>query len=165
VAAPGSSKVGLAAVTVALREVGVKEDPAGSNSGRRVNQYLAAAGLGPGYPWCAAFVTWCLEKVDYRVTTPGPALVENWVQWGTKHGMIVARPFRGDLVCYDWNADNWYDHIGFVVRVLALRWRGKTFAGFIKTVEGNTSFGNDSNGGKVMIRYRWVGHCQFLRVK
>ena len=149
----------------ALRDVGVTEHPPNSNWGPRVSQYLRAAGINVPAPWCAAFVTYHLRAVGYDVKTPGPASVENWVQWASKHGMIVARPFRGDLVCYDWNADNWYDHIGFVVRVLALRWRGKTFAGLIKTVEGNTSFGNDSNGGKVMIRYRWVGHCQFLRVK
>ena len=43
-------------VVTAAQEVGVKE--VGKNSGRRVKQYLASTKLGPGYPWCAAFVHW-----------------------------------------------------------------------------------------------------------
>lgn len=152
------------AVDVALKEVGVTESPAGSNWGPRVSQYLRAAGINFPAPWCAAFVTWVLGRIGYVVTTPGPASVESWVVWGGKHGKIVQRPFRGDLVCYDWDGNRWYDHIGFVDRVLALRWRGRVFAGYIRTVEGNTSFGNNSNGGKVMVRYRWVGNCQFVRL-
>ena len=159
-----ASKIGLAAIPIALREVGVKEQPTGSNWGRRVSQYLRAAGINFPAPWCAAFVTWVLAGAGYKVTTPGPASVQSWVVWAQKHGKIVSRPFRGDIVCYDWNANNWYDHIGFVVRVLALRWRGKVFAGLVRTVEGNTSAGNDSNGGQVQIRYRWIQHARFLRL-
>ena len=34
----------------------VKEQPKGSNKGPEVSKYLSATGLGPGYPWCMAFV-------------------------------------------------------------------------------------------------------------
>lgn len=159
-----ASAIGLKAIPVALKEVGVKEIPAGSNWGPRVSQYLRAAGINFPAPWCAAFVTWVLKRIGYTVTTPGPASVESWVVWAQKHGKIVERPFRGDIVCYDWDSNNWYDHIGFVVRVLALRWRGKVFAGYVRTVEGNTAFGNDSNGGQVQIRYRWIKSARFLRL-
>ena len=152
------------ALRIALREVGAKETPAGSNWGARVAQYLAAAGIKSPAPWCAAFVTWCFQRAGMTITTPGPASVENWEQWAAKAGYIAARPLRADLVCYDWNADNWYDHIGFVVKVLALRWKGTAFVGWVKTVEGNTSVGNDSNGGEVMIRYRWISNAKFVRI-
>lgn len=154
----------IRALNSALRDVGVKENPPNSNWGPRVSQYLRAAGINFPAPWCAAFITYHLRRVGYTVTTPGPASVENWVQWASKHGAIVSRPLRGDLVSYDWNADNWYDHMGFVVRVLALRWRGKVFVGLVRTLEGNTSVGNDSNGGEVMIRYRWIQRSQFMRL-
>lgn len=154
----------IRALNSALLDVGVKEHPPGSNWGARVAQYLRAAGIDFPAPWCAAFVTFHLKKVGFRVSTPGPASVESWVQWASRHGKLVARPYRGDIVCYDWNADNWYDHMGFVVRVLALRWRGSVFVGYVRTVEGNTSVGNDSNGGEVMIRYRWIKTAQFVRV-
>jgi hypothetical protein len=113
----------LEALVWAKSQIGVKEHPPGSNWGPRVRVYLSAAGFKTPAPWCAAFVTWALGKAGYHVTTPGPASVENWEQWAAKHGYLVKRPLRGDIVCYDWNADNWYDHIGFVERVLALRWR------------------------------------------
>ena len=147
----------ILALESALRDVGVHEMPPGSNWGQRVAQYLRAAGINSPAPWCAAFVTYHLRKVGYEVTTPNPASVENWVVWARKHGDLVARPFRGDLVCYDWNADNWYDHIGFVVRVLALRWKGKTFAGLVRTVEGNAE-------DAVRIKHRWIRHARFLRL-
>jgi predicted chitinase len=34
----------------------VKEQPPGSNKGPEVSKYLHDTGLGPGYPWCMAFV-------------------------------------------------------------------------------------------------------------
>jgi hypothetical protein len=77
---------------------------------------------------------------------------------------VVQRPFRGELVCYRFDADNWPDHVGNVERVLALGWRDKTFAGYVKTIEGNTSAGNNANGGEVQRRYRWVNRCSFVRI-
>ncbi len=160
----GKKPARLEALAFAKTQLGVKELPPGSNWGPRVKVYLASAGLHSPAPWCAAFVTYCLDHVGYHVSTPGPASVESWEQWGNRHGYLVNRPFRGDIVCYDWNRDDWYDHIGFVDRVLSLRWRGRDFIGKVRTVEGNTGVGNDSNGGEVMIRYRDIDHAKFLRL-
>lgn len=50
-------------VRIALDEVGVLEQPLGSNTGTRVKQYQATTSLGgTGWPWCAAFVEWCWER-------------------------------------------------------------------------------------------------------
>ncbi len=153
----------LVALGWAKSQLGVKELPAGSNWGPMVKVYLAAAGLKYPAPWCAAFLTWCLEKANYHVTTPVPASVESWEEWGNRHGYLVNRPLRGDIVCYQWDS-GWYDHIGIVDRVLSLRWRGRDFIGKVRTVEGNTGVGNDSNGGEVMIRYRDIDRAKFLRL-
>lgn len=54
---------GMAAVlSIAQGEIGVEEMPHGSNRGERVEQYLAAASLPPGNPWCAAFICWCVQQ-------------------------------------------------------------------------------------------------------
>jgi hypothetical protein len=45
-------------IQLATAELGVREE-GGENSGLRVKEYLAYVGLGKGYPWCAAFVSWC----------------------------------------------------------------------------------------------------------
>ena len=44
-------------ITIASAELGIKE-VTGHNDGPRVEQYLRYTNLGPGYDWCAAFVSW-----------------------------------------------------------------------------------------------------------
>jgi len=57
----------LAALEIAKEQVGVQEEPKGSNKGPMINEYLKAVGLGPGYAWCAAFVYWCYAAAAKRV--------------------------------------------------------------------------------------------------
>lgn len=45
----------------ALQEIGVRE-ATGNNDGPRVETYLRYVGLGKGYAWCAAFVSWCYGR-------------------------------------------------------------------------------------------------------
>ncbi|WP_245800899.1 C40 family peptidase [Sphingobacterium nematocida] len=45
-------------IAIASNELGVKE-ATGHNDGARVEQYLRYTNLGPGYEWCAAFLSWC----------------------------------------------------------------------------------------------------------
>ncbi len=152
------------AVNRAKRYVGVKEQPPNSNRGPLIDQWCRRANGLVGYPWCAAFVCAMFGDVGRPITYPRRASVGFLFAWANDMGYAVSRPFRGDMVCYDWDGAGWLDHIGFVDKVLAVRWRGKLFAGWIRTVEGNTSYGNDSNGGKVMIRYRWCRNCKFIRI-
>lgn len=142
----------LAALNVAITQIGVKEEPPGSNTGPQVKKYLISVGLGPN-PWCLAFVHWCYRQCG--ITLAGYGLVQAFDEWAAKNGKIVTRPFRGDIICYDWNNDHWDDHVGIVDKVLSLSFSGRSFTGFVRTVEGNTAVGNDSNGGQVMYRYRW----------
>ena len=41
-------------------EIGVREKT-GKNDGERIEMYLKSTGLGKGYAWCAAFVTWTFQ--------------------------------------------------------------------------------------------------------
>jgi len=54
---------------------------------------------------------------------------------------------EGDIVLFDWNADGRFDHTGIFVRHIDSE---KLF----ETIEGNTSSGNNSNGGQVQVRKR-----------
>lgn len=143
------------ALAVATGELGVHEDPAGSNSGPRVNVYLASAGLGPGYPWCMAFVNYCFRQAGLKIEHPNKASVGFFEDWARKNGHIVYDPAPGDVVCYRFDADNWPDHTGIVESV-----SGKT----ITVIEGNTAYGDDANGGKVMRRRRNLNRCTFARI-
>jgi hypothetical protein len=133
--AAGGSPLGSSALEVAAGELGVKE--AGANTGVEVNKYLEAAGVAPGNPWCAAFVTWALEESGHKMEGSGWAAVQTWVraaEAGTHDLKVVdaedARP--GDLVTYDWGGQDDFGsdgHIGF----LASQVEGGKFT----AVEGN----------------------------
>lgn len=62
-------------VDIAVNEIGVRE-VTGNNDGQRVEEYLAYTGLGKGYAWCAAFVSWCYGQAGLSVprNTWSPAL-------------------------------------------------------------------------------------------
>ena len=62
------------AAYVALFERGVMESPLGSNSGPKVNLYLASVGLPPGCMWCMAFVHWCFYAASGQLWLPNPCL-------------------------------------------------------------------------------------------
>lgn len=49
-------------VSFAQQEIGIREST-GRNDGKRVEEYLRYTGLGKGYAWCAAFVSFCFGKV------------------------------------------------------------------------------------------------------
>lgn len=66
-----------ACLSAAASQVGVLEDPPGSNRGPQVDQYLRSVGVNPAtgsYPWCAAFVYWSFEKAAARVGTANPVV-------------------------------------------------------------------------------------------
>jgi cell wall-associated NlpC family hydrolase len=71
------------AVSVACSQIGVLEQPAGSNRGREIEQYQATVGIDKGEPWCAAFVFWCFKQAADLLRQPNPVVktgrvVEHW---------------------------------------------------------------------------------------
>ena len=149
-------------VRIAHGELGVKESPANSNDGPRVRVYQNITKAFHA-PWCASFCCWLLRAVGYRRKLPYlPAWCQGWVNAADSHfeGMRrvpakVARP--GDYVIYDWNNDSLADHIGLLI--------SKVEDDKFTAIEGNTSFGNNSNGGQVMERHRTTADVRtFIRV-
>jgi hypothetical protein len=59
-------------IEIARNEIGVSEVPVGSNKGPRVEEYLRSVRLGPGFPWCAAFVFWCYSEACIKLCIPNP---------------------------------------------------------------------------------------------
>jgi hypothetical protein len=62
----------------AAGEIGVMEDPLGSNRGPRVDQYLRSVGVDPttgSYPWCAAFVYFCFQQGASQLKTANPVIM------------------------------------------------------------------------------------------
>lgn len=156
----------LRALDHAVSYIGTKESPPGSNRGPLIDVWLRDAGVPPGNPWCMAFLRAMFAKAG--VTLGGGASVGFFEQWAIHNGhRLVQRPLKGDVVCYRFDSDNWPDHVAIVERVLALRWRGRVFSGWVQTIEGNTSpgvRGSQANGGGVYRRRRWISRCKFVRI-
>ena len=145
-------------LAIALREVGTHE-VGFHNLGRRVEQYQRADSLpGVGYAWCMSFVQWCYREAGHPLPDL-TASVGNFLGYARHVGWVIQRPARDDLVCFNFDADNWPDHVGFV------RWRIP--GGLIATVEGNTSpdaSGSQADGGSVARKIRRARRCAFVRV-
>lgn len=147
-------------IDIASAEIGVKEYPENSNKVKYNTWIWNKEVSGAAYPWCGAFVSWCYAHAGYPIENAGlkkgfvgcPYAVANLAKWGR----LVTVPQPEDVVFFDWNGDGKFDHTGIFVRDL-----GK---GLFETIEGNTAFGNDSNGGAVMKRAdRKYKHAIFVR--
>ena len=148
---------------------GVREEPAGSNSGPRVRWYQAACDLArsqpTGWAWCVAFLQRGFLEVGhplgYRTASVGELL-----RWARAQGWEVTAPAPGDLACFDFDdtdgprRGDWPDHIGIVESV-----SGTGLSMKIVCIEGNTSPSNWSNGGQVARQVRYLRHIEgFIRV-
>jgi CHAP domain len=148
-----SAPPGRRALAEALRHVGVRESPPGSNR----TMFGRWFGM-DGVPWCAIFVSYCFDigagVVLCRgwhgagVGARGVAYVPTLSAWLRATGRAVEEPLAGDIAIFDWDG-GLPDHVGIVVR---------PHAGHVDTVEGNTAVGDDSDGGEVMRRTRPLAH-------
>ena len=147
------SAAGLKALELAVGELGTKERPAGSNR----TKYGRWFGV-DGVRWCNIFVSYCFTEGAGVVLCAGShapgaeprgcAYVPTTLAWLQTAGYWVGRttPLPGDIVIYDFGAGA--HHIGIVAQDLG----GARF----EAIEGNTSIGNDSDGGEVMRRKRYL---------
>ena len=143
------------AVAQADSYVGSEEQ--GHNAGPFVTMLLKAIGLGPGYAWCGAFVSWCLVRAGFLGGPKfGRGRVKNWVDWAHQNGRLYySGPKRGDL--FAWVNDDLTGHIGFVLSI-------PDFDGRFRTIEGNTNSAGSRDGDCVMKRSRTLGkRMMFLR--
>ena len=96
--------------------------------------------MGSAYPWCMAFVQWCFAQagrpLPYKTASCSALLT--WYRQNRPE-CIVGDPQPGDIILYT------FSHTGILESVQD---------GVITAIEGNTSAGNDSNGGQVQRRKR-----------
>lgn len=146
---------GFKVVEIAINEFGYTEMPPNSNQ----TKYGKWFGL-DGMAWCGMFVSYCyafagvpLERIGFR---KGFAGCQTAMAHFKKTGQITDKPETGDIVFFDWNKDGRYDHTGIFIE-----WMDERKERF-KTIEGNTSFTNNSNGGAVMYRERTIRNAIFV---
>ncbi len=131
--------------------IGVKESPPNSNNVIFNRNYYGRTVRGAAYPWCVVFI-WDVFRLcgasqlffDGNKTAYCPTL-ENW---GKKEGLLVKKDSgeAGDIILFDFNKRGIATHVGIVEK--------RNSDGSYITIEGNTSFANNVNGGAVMGRVR-----------
>lgn len=129
-ASSGGSSAGARALAIAEREIGVTEQPPGSNDGPRIADYRSAvAGSYAGAPWCAYFVSWAAAQAGAPIGPNGQGLgsVAGITDWARSTGRLTNDPQPGDLILFG------TEHVGIVESVNA--------DGTLTTVEGNASNG------------------------
>lgn len=138
-------------VQIALTQVGVKEVPLGSNKGPEVEKYLKSIGLGGGYPWCMAFVYWCVNEASKSQGVANPLHKTGGVllQLQKSKHLESATPVPGSIFIMDFG--NGTGHTGFVERV-----EGNT----LYTIEGNTNGAGSREGHSVVRRTRTMSQIR-----
>jgi cell wall-associated NlpC family hydrolase len=144
-------------IDIATSQIGTKENPPGSNQVKYNDWFYNKKGASGA--WCGTSVSWVfneagvpLGKIDFlRGYASCQYAVTNVKKWGR----IVTKPEPADIVFFDWNGDGHFDHTGIFVK--------DSGGGFFQSLEGNTGFGNDSNGGEYMNRERRYKNAIFVR--
>jgi CHAP domain-containing protein len=149
---PGAGSAGQRALAAAQAEVGVAEQPPGSNDGPRIAEYrVATAGSGVG-PWCAYFTSWAASQAGAPLGEVGQGFgsVDALYAWAQRTGRAIpagpgVAPSPGDLIVWGGR------HIGIVESVDP--------DGSIHTIEGNSSnavsrrtYGADGGGATGYVR-------------
>lgn len=160
-------------VAIARAEIGTVEVPKNSNRGPRIREYQNATDHGgTGWPYCAAFVCWCVKEwlkdaeVRKALGLKTVAAAEAWRpktaaafgfhEWAEDRGLLLMSDsmnhtlHTGDLMTFDMS------HIGIVT---------DDNGPYVSTIEGNTSASGSRDGGGVFAKGRHRSEARmFIRV-
>lgn len=149
------------ALELAVADLGITEQPHGSNRGERVDEYLRSVGLDPeagAYPWCAAFVSFHIQaaanELSWPLTFKRSASCQRMVE--LNYRVALAAPIDG-CVFVHLNPDH-TGHTGFVTEARP--------DGSIATLEGNSDAQGSRTGGSVVRNIRSPGYSQcYLEIR
>lgn len=113
-------------ITIAKKEIGVKELPREKHNSRIIEYHHATSGMfnSDEVPWCSSFVNWTMNECNIEKTNDATAL--SWKKWGQNLGKV---PAYGSIAII--NYGNGRGHVGFVV--------GRNKKGYIIILGGNQS--------------------------
>ena len=167
-AADTARSQGLSSVIeIASHEIGVLEQPTGSNWGPKVQGYLVSAGVSFPAPWCAGFVYWCFDHAAKDAGKKNPlfrtgGVMAHWNKSTAKKILgkdATANPGLvkpGHIFVIDFGGG--LGHTGLVESVNG---------GFINVIEGNTNDNGSREGIGVFRRVRKINSINkgFLEYK
>ncbi len=144
----------------ATGEIGVCEEPPGSNRGKRIGEYQRAVGIDPGEPWCVAFVYFCFAGAALALKTKNPldtgdcrtgSVLDLWnrARRAPNTRFVVREDALDDPaklvpgMVFVISTGGGHGHVGFVTKVNGNR---------LETIEGNTNDGGSREGIGVFLR-------------
>ncbi|MFW5847341.1 MAG: hypothetical protein ACOCVF_00280 [bacterium] len=131
----------------ALKHIDVREKT-GNNDGHWVKLFLNITGLGEGYPWCAAYVSFVHHHAG--ISAPRSARVVDWfknnVVWKKEYGDIPEEFNTEGMV-----GGLFYEHLGRLGHIFIIIGEDKNN---FYTIEGNTNMGGSREGDGVYKKIR-----------
>lgn len=133
-------------IEVANSQVGILEQPLGSNSGPEVEKHLASVGLLKGNSWCMAFVYYCFNEACNTLSIKNPLIktggcLNHWQNTTAKKILASQSKNNPSLVIpgsiFIMDHGSGLGHTGIVIEVVG---------SYIKTIEGNTNTTNSREG-------------------
>jgi hypothetical protein len=133
-----------------------------NNSSKEIDMFLKSVGLGKGYSWCSAFISYCLTQAKVYMPKMRSALARAFISKKAIKANDVLQGRvkipKGSIVI--WRKGNTLNgHIGFVT---------KDFTGRnLETIEGNTSSGgagSQNDGDGVYLRKRQIQPHAYFRI-
>lgn len=137
------------AIGIAAMQVGITENPANSNRGEKVDEYLRRTGLNPvgnNYSWCAAFVYYCFDEASKSLAQSNPlyktaGVLNHWNKSTARQIKPAEAQANLSLLIpgtiFIINHGQGLGHTGIIERV---------DGGNLITIEGNTNPQRSSNG-------------------
>jgi len=140
-------------IVFATTQIGVLEQPLGSNSGPQVDEYLKSVGITHHSVknfWCVAFTYFCYKQASANLGITNPhvktaGVLDHWNKANNQprasritKSAAIANPglvTPGSLFIIDLGGG--FGHSGIVTNVVS---------GLLETIEGNTNPGGSSNG-------------------
>lgn len=131
---------------IAESQIGTKESPPNSNRVKYNTWYYGEEVSGINYAWCMVFCQWVYATADVKLPKR-TASCTTMMNAAIQRGQFAKGNYApGDLLLYDFNGSGYPQHCGVLYNA---------FGGTYKAIEGNTSYGNNTNGGEVMLRTRY----------
>lgn len=140
------------ALQIAQSQIGIMEQPMGSNRGPEIDQFLRSTGKNPAtgsYAWCAAFVYWCFNEAAKKALMDNPVIrtagvMDHWNKAGQRQ---IPRLLMNDAFndpgkikpgfLFVISSGGGLGHIGIVEQINA---------GLLTTIEGNTNNNGSREG-------------------
>lgn len=134
-------------LSIAEKQVGIVESPPNSNTVRYNTWYYGREVRGKEYPWCMVFCQWVYDKAKVKVPVRTASCTTMLKAAKANNCFVNNRHLQpGDLVLFNFDGGiNVSTHCGILRSIDGIK---------MEVIEGNTSIGNDTNGGCVMVRNR-----------